>query len=405
MQPSDARIRRNPQHRGLARRPPARPPCRDELRPRLGPALPHVPADALRRLLRDQPVDGRRRRRSTASARSASGTRSSRRCARPAREIEVLEPQPGLPDLVFTANLGIVDGDTFIPARMRHPERRAEPAHAERWFREHGFAIRRLGEDVVQEGAGDALPFDGTLVGGYRTRSSASRLRRPRADRRRARSCPSSSPTRASTTSTSSSARSTRARALVAPDKLDAESARLSRELVPDPIALTDDEAAAFCANAVVVGRTVVMPACSPRLERELRARGFEPVVVDVSEFLKAGGGPRCLTLALDVRLGARATRPRSPSATPRTTTTRCRSRSRTPRAPGCTTTAAAATSTRCRPTRALNFGHRHPRLVAAARDAARPRDADEPRVLQRPARPVRARPRRADAARTACCR
>ncbi len=89
-------------------------------------------------------------------------------------EIELLEPQPGLPDLVFTANLGIVDGDTFIAARMRHPERRPETAHAERWFREHGFAVRTLGEDVVQEGAGDALPFGDTLVAGHRARSSAS---------------------------------------------------------------------------------------------------------------------------------------------------------------------------------------------------------------------------------------
>ena len=88
-------------------------------------------------------------------------------------QIEVLEPVPGLPDLVFTANLGLVDGDTFIPARMRHPERRDEPAHAEPWFRDHGFRVRPLTGDVVQEGAGDALPFDGTLIGAYRTRSSA----------------------------------------------------------------------------------------------------------------------------------------------------------------------------------------------------------------------------------------
>src|SRR5918994_1751480 len=59
-------------------------------------------------------------------------------------EIETLTPKAGLPDLVFTANLGIVDGDTFIAARMRPPGRRDEPAHAERWFREHGFTVRRL---------------------------------------------------------------------------------------------------------------------------------------------------------------------------------------------------------------------------------------------------------------------
>ena len=124
---------------------------------------------------------------------------------------------------------------------------------------------------------------------------------------------------------------------------------------MPDVIELTDDEAAAFCANAVVVGRTVVMAACTPRLERELRARGFEPVVVDVSEFLKAGGGPRCLTLALDV-VGSGSQRRRRrrcadelhrPQLPPAAGDRDVRRRRR-----GCATSAAGATSTRSPPTR-----------------------------------------------------
>ena len=223
-------------------------------------------------------------------------------------EIEVLEPRAGLPDLVFTANLGIVDGDTFVSARMRHAERRPETVHAERWFEEHGFAVRRLGEHVSQEGAGDALPFGDTLVVGHRSRSSVAsyidlarivdgailpvELRDPRFYHVDIVFCPLDATT-----------------AMYAPGALDDKGAHAIAALVPDAIALTDGEAGAFCANSVVVGRTVVMPACTPRLERELRARGFEPVVVDVSEFLKAGGGPRCLTLALDVRLGDEAAR------------------------------------------------------------------------------------------------
>ena len=281
-------------------------------------------------------------------------------------QIELLEPVAGLPDLVFTANLGLVDGDTFIPARMRHAERRAEPAHAERWFAEHGYAIRRLSADVVQEGAGDALPFDGTLVGGYRTRSSASSyvelarllddtsiLPVELVDDRFYHLDVAFSPL---------DARS----AIVAFDSLDPDGARLVGELVPDPIALTAEEAAAFSANAVVVGRSVVMPACSARLAAELRERGFAPVVVDVSEFLKAGGGPRCLTLALDVVLGARdsaalADRHTAHNYHPLPVTVS--------RAEGAWVRddrgrrlfdALSAYS-------ALNFGHRHPHLVAAA--------------------------------------
>jgi len=280
-------------------------------------------------------------------------------------EIELLEAQPGLPDLVFTANLGIVDAGAFIPARMRHPERRAEIAHAERWFRERGFAIRTLGADVLQEGAGDALPFGDTLVAGYGARSSAGayvdlarlvegdilpvELGDPRFYHVDIAFCPLDART-----------------ALYVPAALDADSARRIARLVPDAIALTAEEAQAFCANAVVVGRTVVMPACPPRLERELRARDFEPAVVDVSEFLKAGGGPRCLTLALDVVLGARdaavvAERYTAHNYHPLPVTVAT--------AEGCWVRddrgrryldALSAYS-------ALNFGHRHPKLVAAA--------------------------------------
>ena len=217
-------------------------------------------------------------------------------------EVERLDPVAGLPDLVFTANLGLVDGPAFLPSRMRHPQRRREADHAEPWFRARGHAIRPLGRDAVHEGAGDALPFDGTLIGGYRTRSSASAyvdlarlVRAPilpveLVDERFYHLDLAFCPLDAET-------------AMVVANGLDAESVRLLRRLVPDLIELGADEAAAFCANSIVVGRTVIMPACPPRLAGELRDRGFSPTVVDVSEFLKAGGGPRCLTLALDVRL------------------------------------------------------------------------------------------------------
>jgi N-dimethylarginine dimethylaminohydrolase len=77
------------------------------------------------------------------------------------------------------------------------------------------------------------------------------------------------------------------------------------KALIPEPLVLEPDEAMRFCANSVVVGSTVVMPACPPRVGRQLEAWGFDVAVCDVSEFLKAGGGCRCLTLALDVTLGS----------------------------------------------------------------------------------------------------
>jgi N-dimethylarginine dimethylaminohydrolase len=47
-------------------------------------------------------------------------------------EIELLEPHPDLPDLVFTANAGIINGRQYVPSRFRHPERTAAPVSRDR---------------------------------------------------------------------------------------------------------------------------------------------------------------------------------------------------------------------------------------------------------------------------------
>ena len=93
-------------------------------------------------------------------------------------------------------------------------------------------------------------------------------------------------------------------RAICAPMGWDAYGRKVVEALVPEPLWLEDEEALGFCANSVVVGSTVVMPTTPPRVGRILEAWGFDVVTCDVGEYLKAGGGCRCLTLSLDVALG-----------------------------------------------------------------------------------------------------
>jgi N-dimethylarginine dimethylaminohydrolase len=60
-----------------------------------------------------------------------------------------------------------------------------------------------------------------------------------------------------------------------------------------------DEDAEVLGLNAISDGRHVVLPEQATGLAAQLAGRGFEPVGVDLSEFLKSGGGPKCCTLEL----------------------------------------------------------------------------------------------------------
>ncbi|MEZ6113556.1 MAG: hypothetical protein R3C99_21470 [Pirellulaceae bacterium] len=90
--------------------------------------------------------------------------------------VSLLEPVPGLPDLVFTANAALIYQDQAILSRFRHPQRQGEEAHNESWFAAHRFHIQRLTDTMYFEGAGDALFCGDNLFAGYRIRSDARSL-------------------------------------------------------------------------------------------------------------------------------------------------------------------------------------------------------------------------------------
>ena len=108
-------------------------------------------------------------------------------------------------------------------------------------------------------------------------------------------------------------------RAIVCPSAFDEASAAALLAQVPEPLVITEEEAlTTFCANSIVIGSTVVMPACPDRVRARLEAWGLTVEIVDVSEFHKGGGSIRCMTNPVDLRIGrdlaARARR-RGPAA------------------------------------------------------------------------------------------
>jgi N-dimethylarginine dimethylaminohydrolase len=226
--------------------------------------------------------------------------------------VEVVPQRPDAPDMVYAMNLGLgvlhPDGaGHVVMSHMRYAERRVESGPAQAWFERSGRSTSYVGRDGVGAHleAGDVFAWGDSLVAAFGPRTEELALKHLATDLGvRVRGlrithpamyhldlafCPLDD-----------------RRAMVAPGAFDAPSAEALLALVPEPLVLTDEEAlTTFCANSIVIGHTVVMPAGSPpRVRSALVDRGFEVVEVDVSEFHKGGGSVRCLTNPVDVTLG-----------------------------------------------------------------------------------------------------
>lgn len=217
--------------------------------------------------------------------------------------LEAIEPAPGLPDMVFTANAGLVAGDLFVPSRFRVPQRRPEVPLFADWFRRRGFRVVELPGHAAFEGEGDALrqPGEALLWGGYGVRTALEahrhlaellalevvplRLVDERFYHLDTCFCPLPG-----------------GRVFYYPDAFDADSLRRIASRIPAErrVEVDAEDALGFACNAVVVGNTVVLNRAGPGLAERLRAWGFEPIQCPLSQFMLAGGAAKCLVLQLD---------------------------------------------------------------------------------------------------------
>jgi N-dimethylarginine dimethylaminohydrolase len=212
--------------------------------------------------------------------------------------IELIDPVPGLPDFVFTANAGLCIGSTFIPSHFRHPQRSREEAHWQKWFEARGYDLVHLPSGLYFEGEGDVLQWGDLLVAGYRFRSDreaefhvaqlvekellALELVDPWFYHLDTCFAPIDRDT-----------------VLYYPAAFSPESRRAIRERFRRSIPVGDEEARRLACNLVAVDRQIVMSANCSVARAKLQRLGYEVHEVDVSEFLKAGGGAKCLVLFL----------------------------------------------------------------------------------------------------------
>jgi N-dimethylarginine dimethylaminohydrolase len=209
--------------------------------------------------------------------------------------VDLLDPLPGLPDMVYAANGATVVGGTVLGARFRYPQRAGEAAAHAAWFRRAGFA-RVVEPEFVNEGEGDLLVVGETILAGRGFRTD------PRAHAEAARVLGREVvpldlvDPRYYHLDTAVAVLDDTTIAWL-PEAFSAPSRAVLRERFPDAVVADPADAAVLGLNAVSDGRHVVLPAQAGRLAAALAERGFVPVPVDLSELRKGGGGPKCCTL------------------------------------------------------------------------------------------------------------
>ena len=214
--------------------------------------------------------------------------------------VDLVKPQRGVPDMVFTANAGLVLGDTVVLSRFFHKERQGEEPYFKEWFESQGCTVHELPKDLPFEGAGDALlDREGRwLWAGYGFRSELDshpylakwldievlslRLMDERFYHLDTCFCPLNG-----------------GYLLYYPPAFDSYSNRvIEMRVAPEKrIAIAEADAVNFACNAVNIDSVVVMNKASESLKKRLTDVGFQVIETPLTEFLKAGGAAKCLTL------------------------------------------------------------------------------------------------------------
>jgi N-dimethylarginine dimethylaminohydrolase len=219
-------------------------------------------------------------------------------------EVLLVEPRPGWPDMVFTANAGRERNGTVVLSSFLYPERQGEEPHFRSWFQAAGYTVIDLPRGTPFEGEGDALfaeTSSGTrLFAGYGQRTSISSHR----TLRRAWEIPviplelidprfyhldtCFAPLEGGYV-------------MYYPQAFTPASITVIRTIYPAAkrIEVQAGDALRFACNAINIGPHIILNRIGRELTANLESLDFQVTQVDLSEFLKAGGAAKCLVMKL----------------------------------------------------------------------------------------------------------
>jgi len=217
-------------------------------------------------------------------------------------DIALIQQEPGVPDMVFTANAGLWYQNKIVLPHFKYPERQKETPFFRNWFLQQGFSLWNdydLEHPRIAhfEGAGDGLLAGDTLFVGYGFRSDKAFYEQASYfDHSKLIYCELVNPKfyHIDTCFCPLNAH----QAIWYPDAFSKEAQKNMRATI-ELIDVPAEEAAHFACNAVVYDRHIVIPAATPILTNKLRDLGMTVHHCEMTEYIKAGGACKCLTLRI----------------------------------------------------------------------------------------------------------
>ena len=208
--------------------------------------------------------------------------------------VDVVDAVPGLPDMVYAANGGLILDRTAIVARFKYSQRQPESIAYAQWMNSRGYTTVQTRH--VNEGQGDLLPVGEVILAGTGFRTDprahieiADIVGRPVISLQLVDPCFYHLDTALTVLDDTTVA-------YYPPAFTELSRAQL-KDLFPDAIVVDSADAYVLGLNAVSDGRRVVYPAAAAGYAGQLSTAGFTPVAVDMSELLKGGGSIKCCTL------------------------------------------------------------------------------------------------------------
>lgn len=217
-------------------------------------------------------------------------------------KVNTIDQVAGVPDMVFTTDQGIVQKNKVLVSNFRYPQRQKERPHYLKWFQDNQFYPHFLPEDCFFEGNGEGLFWNSLFLmgSGFRSSKNATKhiakaldtevvtleLINPKLYHLDMCLLPLNDNT-----------------VFYFDQAFSNSSKQLLKKMVPQLLPLDEKEVHNFAANSVVTDHHVVMAQGNPKFKLTLENLGYRTIELNVSEFMKAGGGIHCLTGILNEEL------------------------------------------------------------------------------------------------------